>query len=430
MQPKSLLILSGVTVAALLGAVLSVQQKSASKTRLEERFLFPELSEHVNDVTKVHIEKAGKSATIEKTAAGWTLADRGGYPALIEKVKELVVRMASLEIEESKTAKKANHEQLGVAWPPAEAAEGDEPSEIEAGLVTLQDASGKDLASLVIGKSEWQGQKPKLYARRASEDQVYLCSVRGSQPLDANPEAKSWIEPKFLELANDRVQTVTIEHHDGEKVSIARSAANHTQFALQNLAPGQEEKYQGIATGVAQTLGYGLTLEDVRPVGQVDFTADPVARTTFRTVDGLVLTLDSARADEQVWIQVAARYEAPPEPVEPEKAEGEDEGQDPAEEIEEAKPDVPKEAAELNERLSPWAFAIPAYKTDSLTRRLKDLLAEPAPALGDDGGLQGLLDGMGITDEEMDLPVEAAPPADDEGSQDSPAPADDGGAPK
>ena len=443
MQQKNVLILTIVTAVALGAAAMTLRDKGSTTPTTTEKMLFPALGERLNDVAELRVEKGGKSATLKKEGGQWRLADRGGYPAQFDKVKELAMRLASLEITEAKTSKKANHKLLGVEWPAAPASDG-EVTDAEAGLVTLKDGSGKELAALVVGSTEWLGSKPKVYARRAGEDQVYLCTPRGS--LDVMPEAKNWIEPKFVEVANDRVQDVTIEHPDGERVELGRSAENHTQFSIKNLEPGKTERYAGVANGVAQALGYGLQLEDVRNVTEVDFTKEPLAKARFRCVDGLELVLETAKFEDKTWVKVSASFTPPPEPEKSaEAAPGAEGEQQPAADAEgdamtaEAKPqepkpeetkpgeskpdepkeekkDVAKEAADLNQRLAPWAFEIPSYKADVLTLRMKDLLTEPAAPSSTDGGLEGAMQDLGLPMEEEDAaPVEPwATPADEE----------------
>ncbi len=397
MKQKSVLILSIVTLGAVAIAALALRDGEASSAQAGRTRLFPELSGRINDVTEVRLEKSGKSATLKRTGSQWELADRGGYPALFENVKELAVRVADLEIEEAKTKKKENHAKLGLEWPPSSTVEGEEG---EAGLLTFKDASGQELASLVVGKSEWQGDKPKVFVRRAGEDQVYLCAPR--QTLEVDPEVKRWIDPKFIDLLGDRVQTVSIEHADGERVEIGRSAENHTKFIVQNLPLGQNERYEGVASGVAQALA-GAQLDDVRPVAEVDFAQEPVAKTRFRCVDGLEVIVESAKFQEKTWIRLAASFTPPPEsagaPASSENGaepgvleDGEAPGQP------ETKPegkDVAQEALELNQRLSPWAFELSSYKADTLVRRMQDMLAEPSPTGAGDGGLDGLMEQLG-----------------------------------
>lgn len=423
MKQKTLLLLSIATAGAIGLAVLTQRSDSSSSAATSGGRLFPELDARLNDIAEVRVEKFGKSATLRREGGKWILADRGGFPAKFEKVKELAMRVASLEIDEQKTARKENHAKLGVEWP-SQAEEGSEGA--EAGLVVLKDASGKELAAVVTGRTEWMGSKPKLYARRLAEDQVYLCEPQGS--LDVVVEAKNWIEPEIVKLENERVQSVAIEHADGERVDITRSAANHTQFAVLGVPPGRTERYEGIGNGVAQALGYGLQLEDVRPVTEVDFTKEPLAKTRFAAVDGLGLTFELAKFEDKTWARVVATYTAPPEPAKPAEAapaEGEDAAATPPAEAPPAedpadKKDIAAEAAALNERLAPWAFELPSYRTDVLLRRMADLLDEPAPP--DENSLEGVLQDIGEGAGDLG-PVEPEAPATDEGAT---APADDG----
>jgi hypothetical protein len=442
MKQKSLLVLSGVTVGAIAVALFTSRGDESSASASIRGPLFPELKARVNDVARVRIEKAGKTVTLARDGGTWELADRGGYPAKFEEVKELVVRVAGLEVQEKLTAKKENHAKLAVEWPTT-APEGSEAG--EAGLVTLEDASGGVLASLVVGKTEWQNSKPKVFVRKADEDQVWLAEPPGTGSLDVMPEPRSWIEPGFLTLENDRVQSVTIEHADGERVEIARSAADHTKFAVQNLPPGRNERYAGIANGPAQALS-SMSLEDVRPVAEVDFALEPVATTRYRTTDGLEVVVHTSKFEDQTWMKVSASYTAPPAAPagEPDDAPGEAEAPapvDPAAAAEDAPADAPvepevaakdvaAEAAELQARLAPWAFQVGSYKTDVIARRMQDLMAELPTESDESGSLEGMAESMGLDFDEQppaESPVEPTDaPADEEHDEhdghDHPAP--------
>lgn len=443
MKNKTFLVLVVLTVVAVIAASLARSAPDAgAAAHAESGLLFPALVDHINDVAQIRIEKNGKSATIRREGGEWKLVDRGGYPAKFDQAKKMAVRVAQLEIEEVKTAKKENHARLGLQWPPpavpegaegeenAEDAGGDEP---EAALVTIQDGAGKDLASLVVGKSEWRGSTQHLYVRRANEDQVYL--VKGQ--LDTQPDPATWLDAKIVEVENDRVQDVTITHADGEEVHIARSPTNHTQFHVENVPPGQTERFEGVANGVAQALGYGLNLEDVRPASEVDFSKEPVAHTRYRCVDGLELLVETCKLDDKTWIKISADYVPPPAsetpaaetpaapaegpegaPATPAEGDAAAAGDAP----EAAKKDVAKEAAELNARLGQWAFAVGSYKTDVLARRMKDLLAEPPAA-------EEPVEGEGAVEQGLEVPgeegVEPGPGMDDEGAE-PPTPPHDG----
>lgn len=437
MNKNTLLVLAAVTVAGVGVALLSERDGTAATAADARRPLFPGLEERVNDVARITLEKGSNQVVVERKGEEWTLPDRGGYPAKFAEAKKVAVRLARLEIEEEKTARKENHARLEVEWPPAP---GEDAAAGEPALVKLFDAAGGELAALVVGKSDWQGGAQKLFVRPASEDQVYL--VEG--PLDVVAEVRSWIEPKVLDIARDRVQTVTISHADGELVEIGRSATKHTDFKVQNVPPGEKERYDGVANGIGGALT-ALTIDDVRPASEVDFTAEPRARTVFTTVDGLVLTVESARFEDKTWVKVACAHRPPEASPPAEDAAGDGEDGEPSDAAGEPDPEaVAKEATDLDARLSPWAFALPEYKADTLAKHMKDLLAVPQPE-GTEAPLDP--DGFGFDpgsgDEANDLfdsfraqhpeleepagepaPVKAATPSDDEeppGDQDAPA---------
>lgn len=448
MKQKGVLVLTLVTLATVAVAAVALHQREEGSA-LSTRKLFQGLDE--NEVAEITVEKGGKHATVRREGGEWKLADRGGYPAKFEQVKQTVVRVAGLEIEEEKTARADNHQRLGVKLPePGKSAESetgqDSPAEeepvTEAALVTLKDSGGQELAALVVGKTEWRGRSQKVFVRRANEDQVYLCNGR----LDVNADPSSWIATDVLKLENDRIQDVVITHADGEEIRIGRSATNHTQFRVENVPPGESERYEGVASGVAQALS-ALTLEDVRPASEIDFAQEPLAHSRYRCHDGLELLIESAKQDGKTWVKISASYVEPPKPpaaetpateepqepgaepaAEPEDLGlgGEEEGEAtpaeaeepagqeaPGEEEEETR-DVRKEAEELNAKLAPWAYALPQWKADVIARRMKDLLKEPPadPAAEEAPGEQ--LEAP--AEDSGEAPLESPAPEDDEGA--------------
>ena len=120
---------------------------------------------------------------------------------------------------------------------------------------------------------------------------------------------------------------------------------------------------------------------------KVDFDAEPVALTTFKCYDGLVIDVTLAKVEDTTWAKVATSFVAPPAPPAP--AEGEEPAPAP-ETIAQADVDAPQA------KVDGWAFAIPSFKADALAHRMEDLLAElvpetPAPLLP---GGESLIDGL------------------------------------
>ena len=74
-----------VLIAALLvlGALAFFGERARSPAIAAGGPILPGLQAALNDVERVTIKKAGGAtvATIEKHADGWTVAEKGGYPA-------------------------------------------------------------------------------------------------------------------------------------------------------------------------------------------------------------------------------------------------------------------------------------------------------------------------------------------------------------
>ncbi len=392
MQSKSVLILVVVTAVALAAAYLSGSGDSdaSGAESIARGPVFADLGNRANDVAVVRTSDASGTVTIERSGDGWTLAERGGFPVDFEKVQEAVLSLVRLEIDEPKTKRPENHAQLGVADPTA--------PDSSSKLVELKDASGAVLAALVIGDTKQRERTTSVFVRRAGEDQVYLCNAS----LSFASDPKEWLDREIVRIDRERVQSVQVAHANGEEVVLERSAENETQFEVANLPAGRKPKFAGVATSAGTALSY-LALDDVRPLADVDFEAEPIARTVYRCKDGLILTADTAAFDGKKWIHVVASYEAPvavgptPTPADDEADPGES-----SSEPEDDQPDpevVQAEVTSLNGKLGRWAFAIPDHKIDTIARPMSELLAELAPDEQPEGDTNSLgVDPFGADD--------------------------------
>ena len=401
MKKQSLLVLAVVTLAIVAAATWAVQTRSTGSAAKEtDARLFPALVDKVNDVAEIEIRKGTDTVTVRQTDQRWTLAERDGYPAKFDRVKETVVGIAELEIDERKTSRPENYEQLGVGEPAEDS---------QAARAILRDGSGNVLADVILGEVKYRGGTQMLFVRKADDPQVYQCE--GRVRVDAMPT--SWIDREILKVDADRVRAVTVRHPDGETVRIERAVRGEPTFVVRDVPPGRVERSRGIANSVATTLSY-LSLDDVRSADSVDFTAEPLATAEFERYDGLIVTLETARFEERPWARISARYEppaeSPPTPADdtaeapaddpadtqagptPEDALAED-GAAPA--AEGASASAARDAAaaaeaaradtdRINATLVPWAFQLPQFKADALNKHLADLVMDepvgPSPA--------------------------------------------------
>jgi len=386
MSRRSVIVL--LVALVVLGALAFFGQRArAPATAATGGPILPGLQAALNDVDRVTIKKAGGEtvATIEKHAEGWSVAEKGGYPADIAKLRQNLRALAEAKIIETKTANPAFYDKLGVL---------DVADPKATGLSIAIAASGKDLGTLILGDAKGTKQR---YARRASEAQSYL--------LDRDPTlpktAAQWLEPGIVDVRGNRVRQVTIKHPDGEVVTISKPNADAANFDVLGVPKGRELLYAGVANVIGNALRE-LNLEDVE---RADTTApEKPVQVEYRTFDGLVVRITGAKRGDDAWITVvasvdaeqAAQAQAAAKPAQPAAAAGAAEQQasnPPAAESQPAagdaatpkpadakpaaaapQPDPTAEARDINARVSPWRFKLQTFQYDQMTRRMADLL--------------------------------------------------------
>lgn len=402
MSGRTLIVL--VVAAAVVGVGASVvvrRQRAATAPIPTPERLFEGLGAKVNDVALLTIEKGGEELRISRTPEGeWGLAERGGYPVEFEKVKGTIVGVADLRPVEAKTSRPELYSKIGVQDPgEGEAPAASEPAapgaDSEPTLVTLRDAQGEVLASVILGNQKpvgGGGGASSVYVRRTGEAQSWLAEGLVEAPTGVT----GWVEPQIVNIGQDRIGSASVTHPDGSVLAIRRDAPAVANFTVEGVPEGRELKSETAANSLASGLAY-LSLEDVVPAERIDFggAGTPGRVGAFRTFDGLVVTVRTVEIDGKTWAMFEAVVADPPPasvPTEPVPAmpegtsqEGTEAGETPPAPLLAPSPSdaVKAEAEELNAKLGKWAFAIPSYKAQTLAMTLEGVLKEtgepPAP---------------------------------------------------
>src|SRR5690606_9901598 len=161
--------LIGIGIAALVALVAAfVIQQAREPTRADagdtaSEWLLPELHGHVNDVDRIALSGAeGKPiATIERGEEGWIVANKGGYPADVAKLRELLLKLGDAKLVEPKTANSERYAALEVGDVAAKDAKG-----------TLVEIGGlAKPVKLIVGKADSHG--GGTYVRRADDAQSW-----------------------------------------------------------------------------------------------------------------------------------------------------------------------------------------------------------------------------------------------------------------
>nr|VFJ65779.1 MAG: protein of unknown function (DUF4340) [Candidatus Kentron sp. FW] len=386
-KPGSFLVLMLVTVVVVLAAVFV--QWEPTRTVMEEKHLFPELAGQLNKAAHVRIGKGESAIGLRRQGEdSWDMPDRSGYPADLAKIHELLLGVAGLERLEQKTSNPTRYEQLGF---------GDE----DVMRIVIEDEDGQSLASFLLGKrgaAKGRRARDEMYVRIQGDPTVWL--VEGNLPHGSG--ITDWLQRDILILEQTRIRDVRIAHPDGEEVIIKRDDRKATDYRLVGLPSGAEPKSAYTINSIASNMAK-LRLQDVRGIRELDLSNGELgAKILLTTFDGMRVTIETWQVGEDVLARLDAGFDAALVQPEPEgdqsqgresspgkedAAEATDAGKDrevanagdgsPKSEQPDAE-SVEKEAAALSERWRDWAYILPEYRLDNLTKRMSDLIEEPA----------------------------------------------------
>ena len=361
---KSLTYLAAATgVAVLLAAIAVWQRASTGEPDFKPVRMFPALANALKDVATIQIETKQAAFNVSRTASGdWKLPDKANYPADFSAVRKTILGLSELDLVEQRTGRADWQEKLGLGLPKKGGS---------GTLVTLKDAKGEVLASLIAGASvegASAGGRQAIYVRRVNQDQTFVARGNFSVPT----EQSQWLDKAFIDLARDRIQTAAVKPFKGRAFSVTRGKPQDPNFRVVDpIPPGRMLRTENEANGVGNAL-IGLSFDDVEPQTKFDFAN--AARATFVSFDGLTLNVSLIEKDRDLWMTVSAA--ANPQPVAP-----------PTPGESKLKPDVAKEAKEINGVVVGWVYKIPRYKGVLLSSPLDDLLKPiGSPADAPDNG--------------------------------------------
>jgi len=321
MTQKTIRVLAAVVLALVL-LIAVVERTDDNGPAMQERALLPGLAEHANSIQRIRVITADADPlTLRLDSGRWVNAARDDYAVDLGKLRPLIVALADARILEEKTSNPEHYGKLGV----------DDPEEDGSGTKITVEGEGFAY-TIILGES---AQGNHRYARLADEETSYL--------VDQNPgvpdSAADWLLSDVLDIAADKVRSVTITHADGETIAIAKESEDQTDFTVLDVPEGRELSYGTVANGIAGALG-ALRFDDVRKA--VDGAVETSA--VFETWDGLQISAQVRADGEDAWVTFSVAGE----------------------------PD--DTAGDIGEKLAGWQYRLPEYKKNLMTRRWDDIL--------------------------------------------------------
>lgn len=379
--------LLAVVAAVLVAGVILVNTSDDEFSTTDSQALLPDLKSAINSIDEVAVQYPDETVTIVRQGERWTAREKSGYRADTGTLRQVLLALADASRLEQKTANPEMHDRLGLRAPE----DGD-------GVAIRISGDGFEHA-LILGNV---AQENYRYVRFAGDDQTWL--------IDQNPElpddAGGWLDAEVVNIPSADVQSVAIEHADGESIRFSKSSRDAGSFSVADIPADRELTYPGVVNGIAGVLR-DLTLDDVQT--EPDNLPAPETTISFTTFDGLAVTVQRFPADAADWFSITARVTETPaggeasgpaastaDATDPGEPTGDSRTGDPAidsatdetgapEDVSEtvnepAPPDAEtpqSRAAAINARTGGWLYRLPDSKGNLLQRRWDDILKEP-----------------------------------------------------
>ncbi len=351
-----------VALVVLAGLAALGHRSSAPDEASSETLFMPGLSAKLNNVDRIAIVGAGNKpiATIVREKSRWVVAEKDHYPADIAKVRKALIDLAEAKVVEQKTSNPDYYSRLGV-----------EPVKLAnaSGTELMLKAGDKSLAAITIGHESGSNYR---YVRNDANPASYLID----KSLDLPTDASKWVVPDIVDLPAKRVREVSIVRSNGEKLELTKADPKQENFTVENVPKGRELQYPAVANIVGGAL-HELKLQDVAAANDTK-PADVTA--TFKTFDGLVVTVKGTETTGGDWIELAASVDqdqadaAKASASTDAKNTGKPGGTDEKADAKKAAPDPQAEADRINARVHGWRYEIATYQYNQMTRHMDDLL--------------------------------------------------------
>jgi hypothetical protein len=276
MNARAVLVL--VVLLAILGggALIYLHQENAERpgnVATLGKPLLPDLK--AADIASIKIVQPNATLTLQRKENGWVIAERRGFPADVNKVRDFVIKLLELKVGQSEPIGEKDRARLNV--------------DASGTQVEFAGTDGKSLGKLTVGKKYFKSgevenpEKARADGRfvslPAQASTVYIVS----DPLtQASTKSADWIDHTSFQV--EKVKTLEVKKPEGEAWKLER-AGDNADWKLTPMKPGEK-----LNTGNANAATYSLSLlelADVAPDDAKDTGLDSPTLIHATTFDGL-----------------------------------------------------------------------------------------------------------------------------------------------
>jgi hypothetical protein len=301
-------------------------------------------------VASISIRRPDGSLTLVKKDERWGIAERDGFPADYDKVRDFVIKALGLKIGQAEPIGERDRARLNL--------------DASGTAVAFLGADGKALAGVTLGRKYFKTEPEnpdkalgdgRFVALPGDEKRVLLIGDPMSQ---ASTKTADWISKAAFEA--EKVKTLEVRDAEGAAWKIERDGDN-ADWKLAGLRSGEKLEVTK-ANAAAYTFGR-LELADVAPkdiAPEVTGLAKP-AVVTATTFDGLTYVLRLGKLkDDDYYASIVVAGDPKPE------------GKDAEERLKKLNERLPREKA-----LAGYIVLIPKSKLEDILKKRAELLAKP-----------------------------------------------------
>lgn len=353
------------------------------------------------DATEIRIKDAQNEITLVSNKGSWSVKERGGYPADVGEISELLAKLVEAKVVQSESVGASLYARLNLEEP-GKAGQG--KAEGSGTLLELKDKTGKQIAQIIFGKVSLKkdpGNPLPNAVDGVPAGRYMIASGKGqnvvvvSDPFaNVDTKAGKWLAKNFFKA--DRVKSLAVgEGKDQWKIT------RDLEYSQWQFAGGAGPLDPSAAVGAANALGQ-LAFSDVSTLGKVEAGNVHGAIKTIiaETFDNLTYTIKVARqktGDDYLFNFVLTG--APPKIRTPEKDEKPDEIKRRAEEYEKSLKGL-EARAEFEKILGQWVYVMPAKSLEPLLKDRAAMVVQLRKPGDDKGGPPagfppGMMPGMG-----------------------------------
>jgi hypothetical protein len=313
--------------AAGLGA-LSFAREGAPKARAATGALVaPDFAAHKADIRLIMVTTPEGTYHIARDGERWVLTEKGRYPVRAELVAQLEAALSTMRHGEPRTRDPRKLDRIGL---------GDPLQGGTGALVEVGNGNGDVFAKLIIGSRDG-----RTYVRKPDDPEAWLATDADPPPLH---RAARWLDLDVARVQPAEIAEIEVRPQVSPAYKLKPADAQGARFLL---APpfDQRRLIAGFAPNPPALVLTQLSPEDVAPAGSLA-SAKPAAEHVTRLTSGLEIRIRAVRAATGGWILLDARAAS------------------------DASPEIAVQAAAINERAGPWAFAISELDWNAVTTPL------------------------------------------------------------